>query len=79
MSERKYFETSVEELEKLVEENLRRRQVLGEIRDELTYRSSARARQLLKEVTGILAGDIPLPQEPPRESRPQDQIDLLED
>ena len=79
MGERKYFKTSVEQLEKLVEENLSHRQVLGEIRDELTYRKSARARQLLKEVTGVLTGDIPLPEEPPRESRPEDQIDLLDE
>ena len=76
---RKYVQTPVDELERLVRENLHHRQVLGEIRDELTYRETKRGRQLLREAEGILAGDIPLPPKPPRPDGPEDQMELLDD
>ncbi|MEX2374142.1 MAG: hypothetical protein WD942_00970 [Dehalococcoidia bacterium] len=76
--DRKYFETPLEELGVLVRENMHRRQVLGEIRDELTYRKTEGAKRLRREVEGILAGDIPLPPDPPREEQPEDQLDLLD-
>ena len=75
--DRKYFETPVDELEAVFRENLRNRQVLGEIRDELTYRSSRRAQQLWREIEGLLRGDVKPPPEPPGPDGPEKQLDLL--
>jgi hypothetical protein len=74
---RRYFKTPVEDLEELVRSNLNRKQVLGEIRDELTFRTTDRARQLLKEVEGVLRGDVPTRPEAPRPSHPDDQKELF--
>lgn len=76
--ERKYFKTPIDELEALVEANLRHRQILGEIRDELTFRSNKRAKQLLKEVEALLDGIVKPPRQP-LPDRPQNQMDLLSD
>ncbi len=74
---RRYKNTPIDELESLVRENIHRKQVLGEVRDELTYRTKDRARQLLKEIEGVLAGTLPAPPRPPREERPEDQKELF--
>ena len=75
--DRKYIETPIDVLEGLVRENLNHRQVLGEVRGELTYRANRRAKQLLKEIEGILAGELRVPDPPPRPDRPEDQMDML--
>lgn len=74
---RKYLDTPIDQLETLVSENLRRRQVLGEIRDELTFRKTPRARQLLREVDGLLRGAAPMPPGPRRPESNDDQLDLM--
>ena len=76
--DRKYMETEIEELEKLVKQNLRKRQVLGEILDELTHRRTKRAKQLRREVGGLLSGEVKLPPPPPRPERPEDQLEILD-
>lgn len=75
---RQYLNAEIEELEALVKENLHHRQVLGEIRDELTYRSRERAKQLLREIDALLGGEVEPSPKPPREGGPEDQMDLLE-
>jgi len=75
--DRKYFKTPIDELEALVKENLNHRQVLGEVRDELTFRTNKRAKQLLKEVEGILAGEVRVPKPPPPPDTPENQLDML--
>jgi hypothetical protein len=77
--DRKYFKTPIDELEALFKENLNHRQVLGDIRDELTHRDTPRARQLLREVDGVLAGVVPAPDTPPGPDRAENQLDLLGD
>ena len=77
--DRKYFKTPVDELEALFKENLNHLQVLGDIRDELTHRDTPRARQLLREVNGVLAGVVPAPDTPPGPERAENQLDLLGD
>ena len=64
-------------MEALVKENLNHRQVLGEVRDELTFRKNQRAKQLLREVEGVLAGDLTVPDAPPRPDKAENQLDLL--
>lgn len=58
-------------------QHLDRRQVLGDVRDELTYRSTRRAKQLLREVEGVLTGAVPLPPKPPGPDTADNQMDLL--
>lgn len=70
---REYFSTPVEELEQLFKDNLHNLQVLGEIRRELTFRTSDRAKQLLREVEAVESGILPVPPKPPRPDRPDDQ------
>ena len=77
--DRKYFKTPIDELEALFKENLKHLQVLGDIRDELTYRDTPRARQLQREVDGVLAGVLPAPDRPPGPDRAENQLDLLGD
>ena len=75
--DRKYFKTPIDELEALFKENLNHGQVLGDIQDELTHRETTRAKQLLREVEGILSGDLKVPEQPPRLDKAEDQLDLL--
>ena len=75
--ERKYLDTLIDSLEALVSENLSHRQVLGEVRDELTYRKTRRAKQLLKEIEAVLAGELSVPDPPPRPDKSENQLDLL--
>jgi hypothetical protein len=75
---RLYFDHGVEELEAIFRANLHDRQVLGEIRDELTFREAERAKQLLREVEGVLSQVIPIPKRPPKPDTPENQIPLIE-
>jgi hypothetical protein len=72
-----YFHTSVDELEALVREHGSNAAVLGPIWEELTFRSTDRSRQLLREVRALLDGQIPQPPAPPRPDSPDDQTTLF--
>lgn len=74
---RRYIDSSIDELEALFKANLHSLQVLGEIREELTYRSTDRAKQLLREIRAVEEGMVPLPPKPLRPERPDDQGELL--
>jgi hypothetical protein len=76
---RLYFSASVEELERLVRENLHNPMVLGQVREELTYRESDRAKALLRDVMGILRGEVPVPRKPPPPDSEANQLALLDD
>ena len=75
---RPYRHRTIDDLEELVKDNLHRTQVLADIRDELTFRNRPRARALQKEIEGIFSKRVPQPPRPPREDRPEDQLDILE-
>jgi hypothetical protein len=51
-----------EELETLVRENLHNPMVLGQVREELAYRESDRAKALMRDVMGILRGESRCPE-----------------
>jgi len=74
--DRPYVELSIVQLEKLVSDNREKLAVLGTIRVELEFRTTSRAKQLLKEVLALVEGDIPRPK-PPKAGRPQDQRSLF--
>lgn len=59
MSPRPYIDATIDQLEKLFQENLHRPAVLGDLRDELTYHSRPRARRLLREIEGVLKQEVP--------------------
>ena len=77
MTARKYFEVDISELERLVRQNKHSLAVLGEVREELTYRKTERAKQLRKEVEALVAGRLPMPTRPKRPDSPDKQIDIL--
>jgi hypothetical protein len=68
-----------EELETLVRENLHNPMVLGQVREELTYRESDRAKALMRDVMGILRGEVPMPRKPPPPDSEENQLALLDD
>jgi hypothetical protein len=74
---RQNFHTPIEELERLVQEHRQSTAVLGPIWEELTFRTTDRARQLAREVRGLLDGTVPLPSKPPRPATPADQTTLF--
>ena len=53
---REYMKHSIDQLEELLKKHSSNHQVLGELRSELTYRSTPRAKQLLREVDGLING-----------------------
>lgn len=75
--DRPFFKASIEELEKLLQERGWDRFTLSRLREELTYRKKDRAKQLLREVEGLLDGSVPPREKPARTANPDDQIDLL--
>lgn len=74
---RRYIKFPIEELEHLFHANLHNLQVLGEIREELTFRSSERAKQLEREVFAVVEGRVPIGPKPLRPEKPDDQGELL--
>ena len=74
---RQYFHMPIEELERLVQEHRHNTALLGPIWEELTFRTTDRARQLAREVRGLLDGTVPLPAKPPRPAMPADQTTLF--
>ena len=77
--DRPYFKSSLDEIERLVQEHKHQRVVLAQIREELQHRDTHRAKQLLREVQGILDGEVRLPPRRPRAAEPEDQIDLIDE
>ena len=76
--DRPFINATIDELEALVRENQSNRVVLAQIREELKHHRRKRARQLLREVIGLLEGQVPMPPKPPRPDRPENQLSLLE-
>ena len=76
---RQYIKASIEELEKLVADNQNRLQVLGDIRAELTYRETPRAKQLLREVEALLGGQVKMPPKPAPKDSTDNQLDMLDE
>ena len=74
---RPFSEASIKELQDVFQKNQYKRVVLAELREELGFRKRPKAKQLLKEVLAVLAGDVILPPKPVRPSKPEDQIELL--
>ncbi len=77
MTTRPHFDTTIDELERLVHENLHNIQVLGELRQELTFRTTERAKLLMRQIEAVVAGLLPVPPKPPAPERPDDQQELL--
>ena len=76
--DRPYFDAPVDQLEQLLRDHKTSRVVLKQVRDELQYRRTARAKQLMREIDGILDGRVPLEQKAPRPPRSDDQTSLLD-
>ena len=76
--DRPYMNENVETLEWLLSEHRNERFVLAQLREELAFRKTARAKQLSREVEGLLSGTVPMPPKPPQPSRPEDQLPLIE-
>ena len=74
---RPYFKATVEELEVLLQKNKSRRFVLAQLREELKFRRTERAKQLRREVEGLLSGIVPMPPKPIKAARPEDQLHLI--
>ncbi|MGE0441434.1 MAG: hypothetical protein AB7S39_13185 [Gemmatimonadales bacterium] len=77
MGDRPLMNAAIDELEEL----FRRRNwdtfTLSRLREELTYRSTERAKRLRREVEGILSGQVPRPPRPAADDGPESQTDLL--
>ena len=58
-------------------ENRSSRAVLGRLWEELTYRETERAKRLLRDVEGLLGGEVPMPPRPARADSPDNQIPLI--
>jgi hypothetical protein len=74
---RPFFKASVDELEALLRKHQSDRFVLAQLREELGFRRTDRAKQLLREVTGLLSGQVPTRPKLPRAAQPEDQFDLI--
>ena len=76
--DRPFFDTSVDQLEGVLRKHKDQRVILQQVRDELQYRGTKRAKQLIREVDGILEGTVPVHTKRPRPARPEDQLHLLD-
>jgi hypothetical protein len=70
---RPYFQNTVAELEAFLEKHAGDRAVLGELRLELSHRKAPRAKQLLREVNGVLDGSVATPPKEMKVPNPDDQ------
>ena len=77
--DRPYMSATVDELEEMFRKHRGQRVVLRRLLDELDFRHTDRAKQLRKEIDGILRGVVPMPQKQLRAARPGDQIPLIRD
>jgi hypothetical protein len=71
------MQASIDELEKLLLQRKYEPAVLGRLREELTFRTTTRAKQLRREVEGLIDGSVPVERRE-REGRPEDQLRLLD-
>ena len=78
MKDRPFFDSSIEQLEELLRKHTTQPIILRQVRDELQYRGTKRAKQLIREVDGVLAGAVPVRPKPVRPARPEDQLHLLD-
>jgi hypothetical protein len=70
---RPYMKNTVAELEGFLKKHAADRAVLGELRAELTNRTTPRAKQLLREVNGLLTGSVAPPPKGMKAPNPDDQ------
>jgi hypothetical protein len=77
--DRPFFKVSINELEALLGKHKGERMILAQLREELQFRKTDRAKQLLKEVLALLDGTLPLPPKPPTPEDPNSQLDLIGD
>ena len=75
---RPYQRHSIDELGTELKKHRTNHQVLGELRSELTYRTTPRAKQMLREVTALIKGSITLPPTPMKPPEPNDQVVLFD-
>lgn len=75
--DRPYFEATIEQLEQVAKDHLHSRVVLATLREELVFRQNRRARQLLREVEGLLAGEVQMPAKPAKPNHPENQLGLI--
>jgi hypothetical protein len=76
-TDRPLSNASIDELEKLFDKHRADHAVLGRLREELTYRTTPRAKQLRREVEGVIEGLVPV-EKRVRAAQPEDQLGLLE-
>lgn len=74
---RRYIKSPIDELETLFKENLHNIQVLGELREELSFRATDRAKLLERQIVAVVNGTLPVGSKPPRPDRGDDQGELL--
>ncbi len=75
--DRPFMDAPIEKIEEMVRDHTSNRVVLAQVREELQFRKNRRARQLLKEVQGLLDGEVPMPARPPRPDDPSNQLPLI--
>lgn len=75
--DRPYLASTIDELEQIVKENLSNRTILAQVREELGFRTTRRAKQLHREVEALLRGELPIPPRPPRPDGPDNQLSLI--
>lgn len=74
--DRPLMKATIGELEKLLSQHRSEHAVLGRLREELTFRTTRRAKQLRREVEGIIEGLVP-DKKTTRPAQPEDQLGLL--
>jgi hypothetical protein len=74
--DRPFMKASIDELENMLKTHKSDHAVLGRLREELTYRTTPRAKQLQREVEGIIEGRVPI-EKRARPDQPEDQLGLL--
>jgi hypothetical protein len=75
---RQYFEATIQQLRETMLAHRKDLAVLGDLRVELEHRRSRGARQLLREIEGLVSGEVPRPTRPPRAAKPEDQTTLFD-
>lgn len=73
---RPYQDYEITELENIMAESKHRRATLAELKNELEHRTTDRAQRLLREIKGLLEGEVPTPPRSRRRGLPGEQLDL---
>lgn len=76
---RPYRQHSLDDLSTVVDEQRHQPMVLRDVLDELNHRKTKAAKQLKKEVLGILEGRVKVRPEVPAEDSTENQLDMLGD